>query len=44
VKKTKILFIDDDVDFYKANELLLKQAGYDVILAENGKKGLESTK
>ncbi|MGB3341040.1 MAG: response regulator [bacterium] len=44
MKKTKILFIDDDVDFSKANKTMLKQAGYDVILAENGKKGLESTK
>jgi len=44
MKKTKILFIDDDLDFSEANKIMLEQAGYEVILAQDGKKGLASVK
>ncbi len=44
MKKTKILFVDDDPDFSEASKTVLEQAGYEVIHAQNGKKGLESAK
>jgi len=44
MKKIKILFVDDDPDFSNANKTILEQAGYEVILAPDGKTGLESAK
>jgi DNA-binding response OmpR family regulator len=44
MKKTKILIVDDDPDFCEANKKILEPAGYEVILAKNGKKGLDSAK
>jgi DNA-binding response OmpR family regulator len=44
MKKTKILFVDDDLDFSEANKIILEQAGYEVILVQDGKKGLASVK
>lgn len=44
MKKIKILLIDNDLDFSEANKTMLEQVGYEVILAENGKKGLDSAK
>jgi DNA-binding response OmpR family regulator len=44
MKRVKILVIDDDVDFCEATKIILEQAGFDVMLANNGKEGLERTK
>ena len=37
----KVLVIDDQQDVLTLTGLLLKHLGYDVILADNGRKGLE---
>ncbi|MGD8513624.1 MAG: response regulator [Deltaproteobacteria bacterium] len=37
----KVLVVDDDVDFCEAAKLLLDSKGYDVVLAHDGKDGLE---
>jgi two-component system alkaline phosphatase synthesis response regulator PhoP len=37
----KVLVVDDDVDFCEATKLLLDSKGYDVVLAYDGKEGLE---
>jgi len=39
--KGKLLIIEDDVDLVKALELYFTRVGYDVIVAENGLKGLQ---
>ncbi len=44
MKRIKILFVDDDIDFATANKKILEQAGYEVVLSHNGKNGLESVK
>lgn len=44
MQKTKILFIDDDLDFSEASKTILEQAGYNVVLAQNGKDGLAKAK
>jgi ActR/RegA family two-component response regulator len=36
----KILLIDDDRDFVEINRITLKNRGYDVVTADNGKDGL----
>jgi DNA-binding response OmpR family regulator len=41
MKKTRILIIDDDQDFRSANQQILEKAGFEVITADSGKKGLE---
>lgn len=41
MKKTRILFVEDDPDFASANKSVLEQAGYEVIVATTGKDGLE---
>ena len=38
---TQILIIEDDADFRKMLGIMLKQDGYDVIEAPNGREGLE---
>jgi DNA-binding response OmpR family regulator len=44
MKKTKILFVEDDPDFSEASKTILEQAGYEVIHVSNGKAGLERAK
>jgi len=40
-KQTKLLVVDDDAAFRAFLEELLTTSGYEVILAENGKQGIE---
>jgi two-component system alkaline phosphatase synthesis response regulator PhoP len=40
----KVLVVDDDVDFCEATELLLDSKGYKVLLAHDGKEGLEKAR
>ncbi len=40
----KVLLVDDDVDFCEAAKLLLDSKGYEVILAHDGKEGLEKVR
>ena len=40
----KILIIDDDYDYVEAVSVLLHSKGYNIITAENGKKGIEKVK
>ena len=42
--KKKILLIDDDKDFLFATKLILEKGGYEVFLAEDGKRGVEMWK
>jgi two-component system alkaline phosphatase synthesis response regulator PhoP len=37
----KVLVVDDDVDFCEATKLLLESKGYEVVLAHDGREGLE---
>jgi two-component system alkaline phosphatase synthesis response regulator PhoP len=37
----KIALVDDDVDFSEATKLLLQSKGYEVVLAHDGKEGLD---
>ena len=37
----KVLVVDDDVDFCEATQLLLDSKGFEVVLAHDGKEGLE---
>ncbi len=39
--KAKILLVDDDPDFLEMHKAVLKNHGYDVITASNGREGLE---
>ena len=43
-KNRKILLVDDDEAFLKANSLLLENAGYDVLTARDGRTGLTAAK
>ena len=40
----KVLLVDDDAEFCEATELLLDSKGYEVVLAYDGKKGLEKVR
>jgi two-component system alkaline phosphatase synthesis response regulator PhoP len=40
----KVLLVDDDVEFCEATKLLLESKGYDVILAYDGKEGLDKVR
>ena len=40
-KKVKILLIDDDADFVVATRKVLESEPYEVVVASNGKEGLE---
>jgi len=42
--KSKILWIDDEIDLLKSNILFLKQKGYDVFEANNGGDGISMIK
>ena len=37
----KVLLVDDDVDFCEATKLLLESKGFEVLLAYDGKQGLD---
>jgi len=39
--RAKILMIDDDPDFTETTQLILQSGGYQVIIAKDGKTGLE---
>lgn len=39
--KKRVLLIDDDKDFLMATKLILEKNGYEVLLAENGKSGID---
>ncbi len=39
--KKKVLLIDDDKDFLMATKLILEKNGYEVLLAEDGKSGVD---
>ncbi|MEO0136926.1 MAG: response regulator [candidate division WOR-3 bacterium] len=41
MRKIRILFIDDDKDFIEANQVILNNAGYEVITAFDGHTGLK---
>ena len=40
----KVLLVDDDVEFCEATKLLLESKGYEVLLAYDGKQGLEQVR
>jgi CheY-like chemotaxis protein len=42
--KKKILLIDDDKDFLFATKLILEKGGYEVFMAEDGRRGVEMWK
>lgn len=42
--KSKILLVDDDVDFVEAINIMLEKRGYHVITASSGKEGLKKAK
>ncbi|MBW2018798.1 MAG: response regulator [Deltaproteobacteria bacterium] len=40
----KVLLVDDDVDFCEASKILLESKAYEVVLAHDGKEGLEKVR
>ncbi|MFZ2448044.1 MAG: response regulator [Syntrophobacteraceae bacterium] len=42
--KGKILIVDDDSDFVKTTEMILKSGGYEVAVATDARKGLDRIK
>ncbi|MCK5231391.1 MAG: response regulator [Desulfobulbaceae bacterium] len=40
----KILMVDDDIDFAGAVKILLESKDYEVVLAHDGKEGLEKAR
>lgn len=42
--KGKILIVDDDLDFVKTTKMILLSDGYEVVVANDGKQGLEKIK
>jgi CheY-like chemotaxis protein len=42
--KGKILIVDDDPDFVKTTKMILLADGYEVVVANDGKQGLETIK
>lgn len=40
----KVLLVDDDLEFCEATKLLLDSKGYEVVLAYDGKEGLEKVR
>jgi CheY-like chemotaxis protein len=42
--KGKILIVDDDLDFVKTTKMMLLADGYEVVVAQDGKQGLEKIK
>jgi len=43
-KKPKVLLVDDDVGFLAANSLLLREAGFEVVTASDGRAGLAAAR
>jgi two-component system alkaline phosphatase synthesis response regulator PhoP len=43
-KKTKVLLVDNDVDFVDMNKAVLEHQGYEVVVSYSGKEGLETAK
>ncbi len=43
-KRSKILLIDDDVDFVEATKTVLESEPYDVIVAHEGNEGLQKAR
>lgn len=44
MKNKKILMVDDDIDFCGAVKVLLESRDYEVVLAHDGKEGLEKAR
>jgi DNA-binding response OmpR family regulator len=42
--KARILIVDDDPDFVETTKLVLESASYEVLVARDGAKGLETAK
>jgi len=42
--KGRILIVDDDPDFVKTTKMILLSDGYEVVVANDGKQGLEKVK
>lgn len=42
--KTKILLVDNDVDFVDLNKAVLENNGYEVVIAFSGREGLDKVK
>lgn len=42
--KGRILIVDDDPDFVKTTQMILMSGGYEVVVANDGKQGLEQVK
>ena len=42
--KGRILIVDDDPDFVKTTKMILLADGYEVVVAEDGRQGLEKIK
>ena len=43
-KKTRILLVDDDVDFIDLNKAVLENHGFDVVYAFSGREGLDKVR
>ena len=43
-QKPKVLLVDDDVGFLKATSLVLEEAGFCVVTAEDGRAGLAAAR
>ena len=43
-KKARILIVDDDPDFVEATKMVLESVPYEVVVARNGKEGIEVAK
>ena len=43
-RKTKILLVDDDVDFVDLNKAVLENHGFEVLVAFSGREGLDKVK
>ena len=43
-KKTRILLVDDDVDFIDLNKAVLENHGFDVVSAFSGREGLDKVR
>jgi two-component system alkaline phosphatase synthesis response regulator PhoP len=44
ITKAKILLVDDDQDFLEMHKAVLKNHGYDVLIASSGHEGLEKVR
>ncbi len=44
MSKAKILVVDDDIDYLESTAAILEAIGYEVIVADNGREGLEKAR